>query len=80
MGNCHKIECNQGEDESKDVQINLACMSSVKQVICSTSGTFPWQRCQTKKKSKKAKETKVVPPSILQIFKIIVFVVVFCFF
>lgn len=43
VGNCHKIECNQGEDESReqeDVQINLASMSSVKQVIRSRMGTF----------------------------------------
>lgn len=43
VGNCHKIECNQGEDESReqeDVQINLASMSSVKQVIRSWMGTL----------------------------------------
>lgn len=68
MGNCHRIRCNQGEDESReqeDVQINLACMSSVKQVIRSSSGTFPWQRWPTKKRKKKE---KVEPLSVLQIF------------
>lgn len=55
VGNCHKIGSNQGEDESRKqegVQINLACTSSVKQVIRFSSGTFPWQRWPTKKKSK----------------------------